>query len=1346
VTVAPAAAAGGGAGGGGNFSAADACYAIAARGVTVTAMAAAQLAILLEHHTGAVAASAKGKHPLGGLGTLRLVSCGGSSLAPELIQALRAAAPRATYFTDYGMTEAGGRVCTTLLLPSEEAIMSRMSGGDRARLLARAGRAAPGVEVLVVRPRADGEGSSSSSSSPPLSVPVRRDGTETGEVLIRGECVFEGYWDPASRAPAGRASADNGGWFRTGDAATVDAHGWVTVVDRIKDVIISGGENVFCPEVENVLRGHPGVSRAAVYGVPDPLLGELVEAAVTLAPPPEPGTARGGVSVDTAAATVTERDLRAHCSASLAQFKVPHRVVVLNDEDMPVTSTGKIQKKRLRKTALAAAAAADAARRRSTGNTAMHTAVVQHVERSDLIRLIHAELQDIIPSTAAADDATAAAVADDDATPGDVISDDTPLAQAGLHSAAAVKLSRRLSAALALSENLPSLLAFNHPTVGAIADFLLAGGGGEDGGGGGSALINRSGGFGGGMHGRPFDDAAQIVCHSGVLPGGAGDVSALRDVQTRAPRERWDVDELFDPGMTRGGSVAVPFAAFLRQSVGGCDADILGVGFSELMAMDPTHRILVEHSCYAMAAAQPRLVGEGAAAAAATADTATAPTLTRTAQSVQTQWLRGATSAYVGCMWSEYDSFLGSNLGVDLGPSVSTGTGISFLAGRVSYTLDLKGECAAVDTACSSSMAAVHFARQSLGVHRASLASGVSMMVSPATMASICQLGALSPTGRCKTMDATADGYGRSEGCVVFVLASAAAAAAEEGGEEGGVGLHQTSVYVAGTSMNQDGRSSSLTTPNGASQQKLLRAAAFQARVGSLQSVMLHGTATPLGDPIEVAAIAAVYAGVRHQQQRGGVDDEHQRRPAPAAAAAAAPMHLSAPKSNVGHAEGAAGVHALLAAVGALQQRRGAPVAHLRQISEHVVSAAGGASFLIPVQSSSIIMAMGVSLSSSPSTPAPSMHSGCSAFGMSGVNAHAVVRATTSSGGSGFKITDVARAHGNAVSAVVWPCPPLDAILSPVRHGQLGASTYVFSLSDAAYAADLLDHRVRGRALLPAAAGLAMMVAAARTLAGSRDDDSTSLRDIAFSRPTFIEQADRVVAAGSAAGSRTTTSRRAVAVTVCCTVGLDGTASITDDVFASSSDASNHIAAAMQCRIEHTFAAASAPAQRRGGGTARRGGGVASLSAAAAVASRLLMACCWSSSNVSPHVSGGGGAGGSCAITARVTSGDSSAAAAGRHSSDVHLCPRMIDAALHSGAAAAFSATVDGGDQENRPLAIPCEMHHFFARGGPVPRDAVSAVRRRDEDGVPVTDHFITDPIGSQAPSVVMLGLMTKVG
>jgi len=118
----------------------------------------------------------------------------------------------------------------------------------------------------------------------------------------------------------------------------------------------------------------------------------------------------------------------------------------------------------------------------------------------------------------------------------------------------------------------------------------------------------------------------------------------------------------------------VPFAAFLRQSAGACDTDILGAGVTEVLAMDPQHRVLVEHCFHAMAVAPPRLVGGrgGTGGGAAAAEVVSA--------------LHGAggTSVFAGCMWSEYAEVLSVNLGVDLGAGVSTGTGVSFMAGRVS--------------------------------------------------------------------------------------------------------------------------------------------------------------------------------------------------------------------------------------------------------------------------------------------------------------------------------------------------------------------------------------------------------------------------------------------------------------------------------------------------------------------------------------------------------------------------------------------------------------------------------------------------------------------------------------
>jgi long-chain acyl-CoA synthetase len=149
---------------------------------------------------------------------------------------------------------------------------------------------------------------------------------EVGELWLRGQALVRGYW----RDDAATAAAFQDGWFRTGDLATV-REGRVSVVDRLKDMVIRGGENVYCVEVEAVLHDHPEVADAAVLGVPHPVLGEEVAAVVQLLP----------------GATVTVDGLRAHVGRTLAAFKVPAHVL-FQDEPMPRNPTGKILKRELR--------------------------------------------------------------------------------------------------------------------------------------------------------------------------------------------------------------------------------------------------------------------------------------------------------------------------------------------------------------------------------------------------------------------------------------------------------------------------------------------------------------------------------------------------------------------------------------------------------------------------------------------------------------------------------------------------------------------------------------------------------------------------------------------------------------------------------------------------------------------------------------------------------------------------------------------------------------------------------------------------------------------------------------
>ena len=244
---------------------------------------------------------------------------------------------------------------------------------------------------------------------------------------------------------------------------------------------------------------------------------------------------------------------------------------------------------------------------------------------------------------------------------------------------------------------------------------------------------------------------------------------------------------------------------------------------------------------------------------------------------------------------------------------MSTGSGPSFAAGRVAFTLDLKGACAAIDTACSSSLVAAHLARNGLrligGEHTFAVVVGVGVVLGLDVALRVAKLGALSPVGRCKTLDTTADGYGRSEGCAAIVLV-----AEDTSLNDGYLPVEDVLILaLASTATNQDGRSSSLTTPNGISQQTLVRDALGRIdesdTLSRFISLALHGTGTPLGDPIEVAALASVFS-----------------------TQANAPLiHLAAPKSTLGHGEGAAGMHSLLSVSQALKMAYYATsIAHLR--------------------------------------------------------------------------------------------------------------------------------------------------------------------------------------------------------------------------------------------------------------------------------------------------------------------------------------------------------------------------------------------------------------------------------
>ncbi len=273
---------------------------IESAGITITNLVPTMLLGLLE------AASHRGR----GLPSLRLLLSGGAPISPSTVARVEDLLG-CPYAQTYGLTESSPFLTFSLLDESLKALPREAQLRQRART----GRAARGVELRVVHP---------SGSAEFRDVPA--DDASVGEVIVRGPTITPGYW----RDEESTRLAFLGGWFHTGDLGTIDRYGFINLVDRAKDVIITGGENVYSTEVEKAIYEHAAVLEAAVFGVPDETWGETVRAAVVLR---EPGT-------------VSPAELIAFCRERVGRFKCPRAVDIV--EALPRTGSGKIDKKALR--------------------------------------------------------------------------------------------------------------------------------------------------------------------------------------------------------------------------------------------------------------------------------------------------------------------------------------------------------------------------------------------------------------------------------------------------------------------------------------------------------------------------------------------------------------------------------------------------------------------------------------------------------------------------------------------------------------------------------------------------------------------------------------------------------------------------------------------------------------------------------------------------------------------------------------------------------------------------------------------------------------------------------------
>ena len=264
--------------------------------VTLTNMIPTMLNLLI-HHPGFEACT---------FPHLRVILSGGAPIAPETVRKIIEGF-RCDYVQTYGMTETSPYLTLSLL----KAHLNQLPPEDQLFYKAKTGREFIGVSLQVIRENGQ---------------EVTPDDREVGEIIVKGDTVTPGYW----RLPEETQKAFKDGWLYTGDLAVVDREGYVNIVDRKKDMILSGGENIYSTEVENILYQHPGILEAAVFGVPDPKWGEAVQATVVL---------KSGEQA-------TAEEIIRFCKDHLAPYKAPKGVAFL--DQLPRTGSGKLYKKALR--------------------------------------------------------------------------------------------------------------------------------------------------------------------------------------------------------------------------------------------------------------------------------------------------------------------------------------------------------------------------------------------------------------------------------------------------------------------------------------------------------------------------------------------------------------------------------------------------------------------------------------------------------------------------------------------------------------------------------------------------------------------------------------------------------------------------------------------------------------------------------------------------------------------------------------------------------------------------------------------------------------------------------------
>lgn len=679
---------------------------------------------------------------------------------------------------------------------------------------------------------------------------------EIGEIWESGGSVARGYWNRPELSKetfqAHLSDTGEGPFLRTGDLGFIK-DGELFITGRAKDLIIIRGRNHYPQDIElTVEESHPKLRKGsvAVFSVEADGDERLVVVQEVRTPKiPNPAEIFEAIQL----AIVEAHELQVWA------------IVLIKPRTIAKTSSGKIARHSSKKDFLANQLPVVAEWQATTG------AKPTGAKKEELAVTPATEPARPTPALNSVQNWLVSRLAELTQLDLAEIDIDKPFANFGLDSARVVGLTGELEEWLERELN-PTLI-WDYPTIRQLASHLV-----------GEVTELRTG-----IHtSRPSGNDTEPIAIVGIgcrFPGANNPAEFWNllkngiDGISEVPADRWDADTYYDPEPDQPGKMITRSGGFVDQ-IDQFDPHFFGISPREATRMDPQQRLALEVVWEALENA-----------------------------GIPPQQLAGSdTGVFFGISNGDFSipQYLNTKI---IDPYTGTGNAFSISANRISYVLDVHGPSVALDTACSSSLVGIHLAAQSLrsGESGMAIAGGVNLIISPELTITFSQAHMMSPEGRSKTFDASADGYVRGEGCGVVILKRLSDA--QRDGD-------RILALIHGSAVNQDGRSNGITAPNGKAQQAVIHKALENARLQAqdIDYIETHGTGTILGDPIEANALVEVMRG----------------RPA------SNPCLIGSVKANIGHLESAAGVAGFIKVVLALKNQEIPPLLHFQKLNPRI--------------------------------------------------------------------------------------------------------------------------------------------------------------------------------------------------------------------------------------------------------------------------------------------------------------------------------------------------------------------------------------------------------------------------